>query len=188
MGLARRLRFVRSEGELEVEGRRAKQYACPHCRRLGAVNAHGFLRGYSERGENGVIRGRRFFCSNRGRRPGCGRTFSVLLRYFVAQHMVTATCLSRFVAELLEGGPLAEAWAIATDGAFHLRTGLRLWRRLRLSQGRLRRHLCRFGEAPSSMDHRVYTATWAHLAQSFPENEDQLFAAFQEHTHVGLFG
>lgn len=102
--------------------------------------------------------------------------------------MVSATSLSRFVAELLAGQPLAEAWTIATQGAFHLRTGLRLWRWLRLSQGHLRLHLCRFGEPPSSMDHRAFTATWAHLAQCFPEDRDAHLAAFQEHTQVGLFG
>jgi MSHA biogenesis protein MshM len=37
------------------------------------------LRGYAERASELVFRGRRVFCSNRGQRLGCGRTFSVLL-------------------------------------------------------------------------------------------------------------
>ena len=57
---------------------RLKVTPCPHCRAIGALIRHGYLRGYDEGNlRHKAVRARRIFCSNRGRRPGCGRTFSV---------------------------------------------------------------------------------------------------------------
>ena len=64
---------------------------------------HGFRRGYAERGSEVEVRGRRFFCSNRHRRPGCGRTFSVLLAAVVSRFVVRAVTLFRFVEFVVSG-------------------------------------------------------------------------------------
>ena len=65
-------RFAADEAELGALGLQLKQWRCPHCGREGALIGHGWLRGYAEHGGEGVIRGRRVFCSNRFRRGGCG--------------------------------------------------------------------------------------------------------------------
>ena len=56
---------------------RLKTTPCPHCRAVGTLNRHGTLTGYDDTGPGRAVRGRRAFCSNRGRRPGCGRTVTV---------------------------------------------------------------------------------------------------------------
>jgi hypothetical protein len=66
---------------------------CSHCRQTGALIGHGLLRGYAERSSDVVVRGRRIFCSNRDQRPGCGRTFSVLLSTVPSGFMVRTLTL-----------------------------------------------------------------------------------------------
>ncbi|MDF9826598.1 hypothetical protein M2447_000679 [Ereboglobus sp. PH5-10] len=46
-------------------------------------------------------RGRRVYCSNRGRRSGCGRTFAIYLSTTVPRHGVDTATLSRLFAGLL---------------------------------------------------------------------------------------
>ncbi len=75
--------------------RESKLLACPHCRRIGWLIGHGFLRGYASNGRDQRLRGRRFFCSNRNRRRGCGRTCSVLLSIFLFRRTVRALHLWR---------------------------------------------------------------------------------------------
>ena len=48
-------RFVRDEAELERWRLSAKLETCPHCGRIGTLNAHGWLRGYSELGSEHVV-------------------------------------------------------------------------------------------------------------------------------------
>ena len=80
-----------------------KLTCCPHCRRTAALIGHGLLRGYSEQDSKEVVRGRRVFCSNRGRRPGCGRTFSVLLSTVLYGFVVRTFTLFRFANSVLKG-------------------------------------------------------------------------------------
>jgi hypothetical protein len=119
---------------------------CPHCRQSGALIGHGLLRGYAERTGEVVVRGRRVYCSNRGRRPGCGRTFAVLLSTVLSGFVVRALTLFRFASAVLSGVTRRSAWLGAAAGALSLSSGYRLWRRLGAAQSGLRARLCRVSE------------------------------------------
>ena len=118
-------RFVTSERELELSELGIKLCACPHCRQSGTLIGHGFLRGYAERGSGLVVRGRRIFCSNRGKRPGCGRTFSVKLGCVLSGFVVRTLTLWCFVQAVLGGLTLRAAWLVEAAGALSLSSGYR---------------------------------------------------------------
>ena len=71
--------FVATPAEYEPIRQHLKERACPWCRAVGCLIRHGFLRGYGAAAAERVQRGWRVFCSNRGRKQGCGRTFAILL-------------------------------------------------------------------------------------------------------------
>jgi hypothetical protein len=93
---------------------------CPHCRQTGALIGHGLLRGYAERSSERVVRGRRIFCSNRGLRPGCGRTFSVLLTMVLSGFLVRTLTLFCFVTAVLGGLTRRAAWLREAQGVLSL--------------------------------------------------------------------
>src|SRR4051794_3753993 len=56
--------FYRSEQEWTAMFERLKLTPCPHCKVVGMLIRHGFLRGYDQNSRK-TIRARRVFCSNR---------------------------------------------------------------------------------------------------------------------------
>lgn len=151
---------------------------------------HGFLRGYAERGSEIVVRGRRFFCSNRGRRAGCGRTFSVLLSSVMWGFIVRTLTLFGFVQAVLSGMSRRAAWLGEVAGAFSLSSGYRLYRRLEGAQVALRSWLSRTAPAPACASHEPLAALLAHLGASLPRADDDEagnpFATFQLRTGRAL--
>jgi hypothetical protein len=104
---------------------RLKQLPCPHCGRYETLIGHGFLVGYAERGSAQVTRGRRFFCSNRGNRGGCGRTVSVLLAEFLVGCMVTVATLWALLCNLAGGRSVERAarrsgWPLSIRSAYRV--------------------------------------------------------------------
>jgi hypothetical protein len=60
--------------------------------------------------ENGrLCRGQRIFCSNRGQRGGCGRTFSIFFADTLPRHTVSATLLWKLLGRLLAASSLKAA-------------------------------------------------------------------------------
>ncbi len=61
-----------------------KMYLWPFCRKQGYLIMHDYIKGYSDlyNFELG-IKGRRIFCSNRNKRKGCGRTWSMYLQLVI---------------------------------------------------------------------------------------------------------
>jgi hypothetical protein len=141
-------RFARDFSELELLGLQAKEWACPHCGRIGRVNRHGSLCGCGE-GNAGksAARGRRFLCSNRGRRGGCGRTFSIVLAAIIAKASVRSGELWRFYLAKLSGGSVVSAWA-GLRSVFSLEAAYGWWRRWLRGQFALREILCRGHDPP----------------------------------------
>ena len=168
-------------------GERAKLRRCPYCHQLGAMNSHGFLRGYSLLGTSSMIRGRRFFCSNRGRRPGCGRTVSVLLQMMIATFMVTTTLLASFVSSVVAGASRRAAWRLASAGAFSERSGYRLWQRLCRAVTHLRTQLVRSQPPPHSRATEPIGQVVEHIRVCAPGVKDDVFSAFQRHFQCGVF-
>lgn len=159
---------------------------CPHCQRAGTLIGHGVLRGYAERSSAWVVRGRRFFCSNRFRKGGCGRTFSVLLAQMLKRHVVRARTLGRFLAAAVAGVSLKAAWEEAARGLFSVQTGYRLWRHLTGSQPHLRTALCRDAPPEDSRAPTPLGGLLDHL-RSVLGRDACLFGAFQQRFQVGVF-
>ena len=180
-------RFARDDSGLTDALLGIKLVGCPHCRRSGALIGHGFLRGYAERSSSEVIRGRRFFCSNRALRWGCGRTFSVALMNVLGGFIVRTLTLFRFAQAVLGGLTRRAAWLCAARGTFALSSGYRLWRRLQGAQSALRTQLSREAPAPLCAGREPLAQLLAHFRAVLGEGEADLFAAFQAHAQVALF-
>ena len=144
-------RYVPDEAALARLGDEAGQWLCPHCARSGTLNAHGSLRGGAENlpGKD-AVRGRRFFCSNRGRRPGCGRTCSVLLAQMLRGASVRTGSLWRFCRARLSGLGVLAAWEKERTG-FSLESAYRWWRRWQQAEPALRSLFWRGREPPGSL-------------------------------------
>lgn len=141
--------YAENETELEALAREAKRWGCPRCGRRGTLNAHGFLRGGAENApRKDAVRGRRFYCSARGRRAGCGRTFAVLLAQILAGASVRTAPWWRFIAARLGGASVLGAWEKARSG-FSLEAAYWWWRRWRESA--VRTALWRGREPPGSL-------------------------------------
>jgi len=171
-------RYVPDEAALARLGDQAKRWACPHCRRQGTLNAHGALRGVAEAAPGkDARRGRRFFCSDRGRRPGCGRTCSVLLAQMLRGASVRTGSLWRLCRARLAGLGSLAAWEQARTG-FSLESAHRWWRRWRQAGPALRTHLWRGREPPDSLAEAL-TALYG---------EADPLAGFQVRTQRAWFG
>lgn len=164
-----------------------KHIACSHCRRSGALIGHGCLRGYAERGSETVVRGRRFFCSNRGRRPGCGRTFSVKLETVVSGFVVRTLTLWRFVQAVLGGLTRRGGWLREARGALSLSNAYRLWQRFGAAQSGLRSRLSREAPAPACNVREPLAQLIAHLMAVVGSGQVDPFATYQHRMQHGLF-
>jgi hypothetical protein len=186
MAPGRPYKYVPDEDALDGFKSSVKLLPCPHCRRVGALVGHGFLRGYADTGGDQVVRGRRFFCSNRFRRPGCGRTFAVLLAGVLARFVVRLPTLFSFAHAVLAGASRRAAWKATVARAMSLQTAYRLWRRLCKTQVSLRARLCRVCPPPDSTAAEPMAQLLQHMQRAFPQAACPL-SAFQTHFEVGLW-
>jgi hypothetical protein len=182
--------FVRNEEALDAVLQGLKLLSCPHCRKTEMLIGHGFLRGYAESSSERVVRGRRLFCSNRGLRLGCGRTFSVRLAKVIAGFVVRTLTVWCFAGAVLAGLTRRAAWL--RQGVLSLSSGYRLWRQLSAQQSALRARLCRELPPPQCEAREPVAQLLAHLEATVgvavgSEPADP-FAAFQHRLQHGLFG
>jgi hypothetical protein len=144
------------------------------------LNRHSFLRGNDPATANGRrLRGQRVFCSNRGRRGGCGRTFSLCLAEVLPRHTFTASLLWQLLVRLLAGGSL-KAVAEKLRLPFALEAAYRLRRQLRRKLDLIRTRLCRQRTPPISSQSDPLLQTVEHLQAAFPGAECAL-SDFQLH-------
>ncbi len=179
-------RYFSNESELDQYRRGMKFVHCPHCGRVGFLIGHGFLVGYAEAGQEMVVRGRRFFCSNRYRRKGCGRTFSVVIADVLVGFMVRACTLFSFLQRVADGLSRKAAWERAA-ASFSLESGYRLWRRLSEAQTHIKAVLCRQRPPPYSPANEPLVQVLDHLLCVFPLS-DCPFADFQSRFQTPLLG
>ena len=105
-----------------------KQFRCPGCGAAETLNCHSKLYGNDPSASDGKAqgqRGQRVWCCNRGRRGGCGRSFSIFLADVLPRHTVTGPGLWRLLVRLLAGGSIkaaVEALALpfALETLYHL--------------------------------------------------------------------
>ena len=103
-----------------------KQLRCPACGAAETLNRHSKLYGNDLSAANGQAqRGQRVWCSSRGQRGGCGRSFSIFLADVLPRHTVRSTTLWSLLERWLEGGSVkaaAEALAlpVGLETLYHL--------------------------------------------------------------------
>jgi len=132
------------------------------------------------------VRGQRVFCSNRGRRGGCGQTFSLFTADVLPRHTLTATLLWRWLIQRLAGLSVTAA-AEAVRLPFALETVYRVGRKLRDGLDRVRTLLCREQAPPSSAQSDPVLQSAEHLQNVFRGAECPP-AAFQLRFQVPFMG
>lgn len=146
-----------------------KGLQCPFCHCSESLNRHRFLFGNDPNGRQGqCLRGQRVFCSDRGQRGGCGRTFPVFLADVLPRHTVTASLLWTLLCSLLTGLSLKAA-VESLRALFSLDTFYRLRQRLRLRLDVVRSLLCREQNPPSSSQADPLLQTVEHFQTVFPD-------------------
>ena len=184
MGDQRQRWFYRREEEWVAIVERLKQTSCPHCKTVGTLIRHGALLGFDDRTpQRQTLRARRLFCSNRHRRQGCGRTFSVWLADKIRRLSLTTRTLWTFLQRAVVG---SIATAIhATNCLWSERTFQRIWKRFDHGQSAIRTALLGRGPPPalppSSSPRPVAAQVLDHLQATFP-HADCPIAAFQQAT------
>jgi len=179
--------YCSNEAALQQYRLEIKLEQCPQCGQVGFLIGHGFLRGYSDVGQEYVLRGRRFFCSNRYRRRGCGGTFSVLLADVLLGFVVRAQTLWLFFQAVLKGGLSRKAAWERVKGDLSLESGYRLWRKLLEAQFHIRTMLNRERPPPACSDEAPLAQLLAHLRLVFPAT-DCPFSSFQHYFQTPLLG
>jgi len=133
-----------------------------------------------------ALRGQRVFCSNRGQRGGCGRTFSLFLAQVLPRHSVTASWLWLLLSRLLTGSSIkASVEALALP--FKLESFYHLLQRLRGRLPELRCRLCRQQKAPESSQSDPLLQTVEHLQSVFAKAACAL-SAFQQRFQEPFLG
>lgn len=178
--------YLDGPAALEVFHQNLKLRACPSCAQTGFLNFHGALMGYGCQGSERQKRGYRVFCSNRFRKRGCGRTFSVLFSLLLKARMIPAALVASFLSMVLAGACRHAAWLSLRHG-FSLESGYRIWREWVSNQAYLRTWLCH--KIPPLRPDCVgdgLSQTWDHLRRAFAGRPCPV-AAFQENFQQPFF-
>jgi len=158
--------YVNSKSDLDQYRSGIKLVPCPHCGAVGYLICHGYESGYGQKGPAQVIRGGRFFCSNRHRRRGCGRTFMTLLAEFMCRRIVPASTLWNFLKGVRGGrGPHAAWYKVGSP--FSMQTGYRLWQEVKRQQPRIRAMLSRLQPPPETCASEPVFQMLEHLQSVF---------------------
>lgn len=172
-------RFYRSNTEFDQIHLRLKQYPCPHCRLTGTLILHGYLHGYDlENINKKIIRGHRIFCSNRNRRDGCGKTWSIMLTSILKGFILQTKHLWDFLKNIGKGMNVFESFNVLKI-PLSPTSIYRLYKRVRLNQPHIRSLLLRRSKPPSNIRHKnPLVKTIRHMESAFKRNPDPP-AAFQ---------
>lgn len=169
--------FYRNDEEWNAIAKRLKQIPCPHCKSVGTLNRHGHLYGFDESSpQQKTVRARRIFCSNRNRRRGCGRTFSVWAADKIRRLSLTTRTLWKFLQHAVASSIAAATRSV--DCHLSDRTLQRIWRRFDLGQSKIRTALLGQRPPPELPSQRPAAQVLAHLQAVFP-NADCPIAKFQ---------
>ena len=123
-----------SQEEFESVRAKLKTTACPHCKSVGNLIRHGFLRGYDDKHQRErTVRAWRIFCSNRNRATGCGRTFSVWAANKVKRLFLTADSLWSFLKQAVSSGNKLQAFRKLNSGLSDS-APYRIWKRFHQAQ------------------------------------------------------
>jgi len=173
--------FCSNDQEWHALAERLKLTPCPHCKVVGTLVRHGYLRGYDDAApRRKTVRARRVFCSNRNARQGCGRTISVWCADKVRRLSLTTGLLWRFL-QIAAAGSIVAAIRAAHC---HLseRTWQRVWKRFGLGQSKIRTALSGLCPPPllaANARHKPAAQVLAHLRAAFPHADCPITALQQ---------
>jgi len=183
----KKIRFVRDEEELEQVLENLKQERCAHCRRTGTLNRHDHLQSNDlDAADKQMVRGQRVWCSNRGRRGGCGRTMLIVFARFLPRHSTNATMLGQLLKSLCAGGSIKSAWeqcGLPVD----LQSVYHLLQRFREQLAGVRGALLSRCAPPDSAQTDPLRSTAEHLRCAFPAAPCAV-AAFQYAFQTPIMG
>jgi hypothetical protein len=155
-----------------------KLIACPHCKQVGNLIKHGFLRGYDQQHQlDRAVRATRVYCSNRFRASGCGRTFSVWLADRVKRLYLNADQLWQFLSGAAQSGNKLQAFRSLNSGLSDSAT-YHIWRRFLKAQAAIRTALSSLCEPPNIKAECPAQHTVAHLHETFKEHPLSPVAAY----------
>lgn len=179
--------YYKTEEEFKNLYVKLKFLSCPRCHLSGYLILHGYLYGYSEHNDlERIRRGHRIFCSNRNRKKGCGKTFSILISWFIKNFIITAATVWNFLDKWMQGMSLSEVFR-HSGGQMGQTTVYRILNRFKSRQSRIRTYLTRIKDPPV-MPHTSDPAvlTISHLKSVF-ENSSCPIAAFQHQFQTSFF-
>lgn len=181
------IRFVRNEQELERVLGTLKQIRCAHCGRVGTLNRHDTVHGNDlGAADKQTDRGRRAWCSSRGRRGGCGRTTAIVFVRVLPRHSFTAPLLDKLIGGLSAEHSVQAAWEqghlpVSIESAYHI------LQRLRRRVDTLRTALLARCAPPSSDHSDPLRQTAEHLRCAFA-SEPCAVEAFQYTFQTPIMG
>jgi hypothetical protein len=179
------VRFYKKQEQFQSFYVKLKFMACPHCHLSGCLILHGYLYGYSDRGNSRITRGHRIYCSNRYRKTGCGKTFSVLTAQMLPRFTVSAHSLWSFLANIKNG--LSPACAFRMTGCRMAPTAIyRLLKKFVVNQVRIRAMLSRIKDPPAAHTRVPAIQTILHLHHVFGQTACPI-TDFQCHFQTPFF-
>ena len=171
-------RICASKIELDDLYTKLKITPCPHCKRVGTLIKHGFLRGYDSDHLNcKTVRAARVFCSNRNLATGCGRTFSVWMADKVKHCFLSADRLWQFLSNAVSSRNKLDAFR-KLDCGLSLSSTYHIWKRFLNVQSTIRTALARLCEPPQIESDCPAQLTLAHLQNAFKSHPLSPIAAF----------
>lgn len=181
------IHFVGSGRERNQVLLNLKQTGCAHCRRIGTLNRHDRIQGNDPAAVNKqMLRGRRAWCSNRGRRGGCGRTMRIMFACLLPRHTIKAKMLSGLLEYLCAGASIKSAWE-RCGMPVQLQSVYHLVQRLRVRLAAVRSALLSRCPPPDSRHADPLRQTAEHLRCAFPQCECPV-AAYQYAFQTPIMG
>ena len=171
--------------------RGVKLLTCPHCRCVGFLILHGFLYGYDLKSDDPFfVRGKRFFCSNRNNKRGCGKTFSLLKAQLLRCCSISAEAFWGFINNIHNGMPKVRALNLPT-ARYSTSSIYRLWQKFKHSLPHIRTLLTTFPSPPCSQSQPYSNTpedqTIEDIKVVFPSHDCPI-SAFQEIFQANFFG
>lgn len=181
-------KFMRDLAELKQRLCSLKQQRCPSCERIGTLNRHSRCYGNDPCAAQGQVhRGQRAYCSKRGQRGGCGKTFSMLLPWVLPRHTYAATRLWNVLERLGTGAPSIKSVWESLRPPLTLVTLYHVLQRLRGRLAAVRSALCRLTSPPPCDLAAPLLQTVQHLRHAFLSSECPV-CAFQVNFQQSLMG
>lgn len=178
-------KFYNDEKQLETIHQNLKQALCPYCKSAQNLIFHGYLYGYSETGNQKIIRGRRIFCSNRNKRLGCGRTINIFIKTVFKKFILSTQNLWNYLINILNGLNKFQSFK-QLNLPFSNTTIYRIYKRFWLRQYFIREQLCKIHPLPQNMKtSSPLIQTIKHIQITFPKSTNPL-GKFQQQFQTSI--